>query len=288
MDKIKTFFKKIGYTDILDKLQDEETKISDIVDSFQTEFRDVIETELKDKGDDGVNEDEIYKKVKNSLFQKVKTGLKLSDIGNVKDYEDDSKFIDAVKTEVSEREKQGDEALKTKYEAMVDKHNSTVDEIDQLNGKLNKKDEEFSTYKTNFENEIQTKNAYDQLFDAYEFGVSDVIKNDYKKNWWNELKNDYKYDPDSKKITDKDGQFIVVDKRKIDTLDELLKYKIQSRGLEKQNNGRPAGKFSGNGSTASDDREIQQWADTARKGGVSDDVINRYIKNRKPVEQTQK
>src|SRR5680860_270364 len=144
MDKIKTFFKKIGYTDILDKLQDEETEIADIVDSFQTEFRDVIETELKGKGDDKVNEDEIYKKVKNSLFQKVKTGLKLSDVGNVKDYEDDSKFIEAVKSEVSEREKQGDEALKTKYEDLVDKHNSTVDEIDQLTGKLNERDEEFA------------------------------------------------------------------------------------------------------------------------------------------------
>ena len=81
MDKIKTFFKKIGYADILGKLQDDETEVANIVDSFQTEFRDVIETELKGKGDDGVNEDEIYKKVKNSLFQKVKTGLKLSDIG---------------------------------------------------------------------------------------------------------------------------------------------------------------------------------------------------------------
>ena len=280
MSKLRQFFSKIGYTDVFDKLESDESDVDQIAEAFQTEFKDVISTEIR-KDFKGVSKDEeeaIYKKIKSSLFQKIKSGLKLSDVGNVKDYEDESSFIEAVKSEVGDREKAGDKELKLKFDALTEKYNTVVSDLEDVSGKLTEKENEFGEYKTNFERQVKTKSRFDKSLTGIEFGVSDAIVNDYKTMWWNQIKENYKVDPDTGELTDKDGQFVVEDKRKIGTLDEWVKVQIDSRGLGKQNNGRKAGEFTDGVSTP--DASLNQKIEKARADGVSEEVIKTYVANR--------
>ncbi len=280
MSKTKQFFSKIGYSDILDKLEADDADVDQIAEAFQNEYKDVITTEVKKetKGVSKEDEEAIYKKIKSSLFQKIKSGLKLSDVGNVKEYEDEAAFIEAVKDEVTEREKAGDKELKSKFDGLTEKYNDVVTNLEDVSGKLSAKENEFGEYKTKFEKQVKTKSRFDKSLTGIEFGVSDAIVNDYKTMWWNQIRENYQVDPDTGEITDKDGQFIVEDKRKIGTLDEWVKVQIDSRGLGKQNNGRKAGQFSEG--TKAADPSLNQDLEKAREEGVSEDVIKAYMANR--------
>ncbi len=284
MDKIKEFFQKIGYADIFDKIEKEDSDVEEIATSFKGEFEDVLSADLKKRfGKD--KEDDIYKKVKNSLFQKLKTGLKLSDVGNVKEYDDESEFIKAINAEVSEREKSGDKEFKTKFESLTEKYNSSVSDLESTTGKLTKKEKEFDTFQSTLENKIKAKSLLQDELSGIKWGVNPAIVKDYHHQWWNEIDTKLKVDPETGSITDKDGGFIVEDNRKIGTLKEWISNKVKSRGLESQNNGRPAGGFVEG--TKTDDPELQTWVKEAKEAGMSEDTIDRYMKNRKPVKKTE-
>src|SRR5690606_9181117 len=135
MSKLKQWFDELGYSEIYEKLnsEDGDAKVSDLVKSFKNEQKDIHKSMFADEfgSVSKDKEQEIYKKQRNSLFQKFKSTLGLTDIGNVKDYEDDSEFFKAVKSEVESRSKQGDTELKTKYEEIVSKYNDSISQIEQ-------------------------------------------------------------------------------------------------------------------------------------------------------------
>lgn len=276
MDKVKQFFEKIGYSDILDKLKAEDSDPVQIAEDFNTEFTDVIKT----KNPGGVSKEEeekIFKKIRSSLFQKVKTRLALSEVGNVKEYDDVDNFVEAVKKEIEERSTQGDEQLREKLTQLTDKYNSSVSSLEELQGKLSEKENEFVTYREGLEQKIKAERIFNDKFSKVKFGVSDAIANDYKQMWWNEVENRMNIADDGA-ITDKDGQFIVIDGRKVSTIDEWIDRQVESRGLSKKNNGQPAGGFSDD---AKVDAELRNWVEEARKEGISEETIKRYVENRK-------
>jgi|SRR5690625_204234 len=281
MDKVKQFFEKIGYKDILEKLNADDSDPIQLAEDFTTEFTDVV----KANNPGGVSKEEeekIYKKVRSSLFQKVKTRLSLSDVGNVKDYENVDDFVEAVRKEVDEKSTQGDKELQEKLNTLTDKYNSSVSAMEELQNKLSQKENEFVTYRQGLEDKIKAERLFNDKFSKVQFGVSDAIANDYKKMWWGEVEGRMKIAEDGS-ITDKDGQFIVIDGRKVSTIDEWIDRQVESRGLSKKNNGQPAGGFSDNPKV---DAELRQWVEEARKEGVSEETIKRYVENRQ-VKQEQ-
>lgn len=281
MDKVKQFFEKIGYKDILEKLNADDSDPIQLAEDFTTEFTDVV----KANNPGGVSKDEeekIYKKVRSSLFQKVKTRLSLSDVGNVKDYENVDDFVEAVRKEVDEKSTQGDKELQEKLNTLTDKYNSSVSAMEDLQQKLSQKENEFVTYRQGLESKIKAERIFNDRFSKVPFGVSDAIANDYKKMWWNEIDGRMIVAEDGS-ITDKDGQFIVIDGRKVSTIDEWIDRQVESRGLSKKNNGHPAGAFSDNPTV---DSELRQWVEEARKEGISEETIKRYVENRQ-VKQEQ-
>ena len=275
MDKVKQFFKKIGYSDILAQLESEDSDPMQLAEDFTTEFTDVI----KSKNPGGVTKEEeekIYKKIRSSLFQKLKTGLTLADVGNVKDYEDVDGFVKAVSAELETRSTQGDADVRKKLSQLTEKYNSTVEELETTKHTLTEKDNEFVTYREGLEKEIKAERKFNDKISTVQFGVSEAIQNDYKRMWWDQVRGNMIVGEDGS-ITDKDGQYIIIDGRKVSTLDEWVDRQVESRGLSKKNNGQPAGSFSTGGRV---DAELSKWIEDARKQGVSEETIKRYVDNR--------
>lgn len=275
MDKVKQFFKKIGYSDVLAKLEAEDSDPIQLAEDFTTEFTDVIKSKIPG-GVTKEEEEKIYKKIRSSLFQKLKTGLTLADIGNVKDYEDVDGFVKAVSSELETRATQGDADIRQKLSQLTEKYNSTVEELEATKHTLTEKENEFVTYREGLEKEIKAERKFNDKISTVQFGVSEAIQNDYKRMWWDQVRGNMVVGEDGS-ITDKDGQYIIIDGRKVSTLDEWVDRQVESRGLSKKNNGQPAGSFSTGGRV---DAELSKWIEDARKQGVSEETIKRYVDNR--------
>lgn len=274
MSKLKQWFDELGYSEIYEKLnsEDGDAKVSDLVKSFKNEQKDIHKSMFADEfgSVSKDKEQEIYKKQRNSLFQKFKSTLGLTDIGNVKDYEDDGEFFKAVKSEVESRSKQGDSELKSKYDEIVGKYNDSISQIEQRDEKINELNNNFETFKSDFEYKINTRNVFNREFDNLQFGVSKSVVQDYKKWWGDDILNNVKVtDFEKGIITKKDGTAVLDPdtNRRIDTLGEYLSMKVDKRGIGRKSNGEPDGGGDGDGfaSGGGSDAERAQKREIAQK-----------------------
>lgn len=291
MDKLKQWFDELGYSEIFDKLNsdDEGVKVTDLVASFKNEQKDIHKSMFAEEfsGISKEKEQEIYKKQRNSLFQKFKSTLGLTEIGNVKDYEDDGEFFKAVKGEVEGRSQAGDSELKTKYEEIVGKYNESISLIEQRDEKINDLNNNFEAFKSDFEYKMNTRNVFNREFDNLQFGVSKPVVQDYKR-WWEDdiLENVKVVDFDRGVITKKDGTAVLDPDthRRIDTLGEYLAMKVDKRGIGKKSNGEPDGGDDvtfGGGSDAerTKKREVIQMAKEQGLDTSKDSDITQFLEN---------
>lgn len=248
MSKLKQWFDQLGYSEIYEKLNsdEEDVKVADLVKSFKSEQKDIHKSMFADEfsGISKEKEQEIYKKQRNSLFQKFKSTLGLTEVGNVKDYDDEGEFLKAVKSEVESRSKQGDNELKAKYEEIVNKYNDSITQIEQRDEKINELNNNFETFKSDFEYKLNTRNLFNREFDNLQFGVSKSVVQDYKKWWSDDILNNVKVtDFEKGIITKKDGTAVLDPdtNRRIDTLGEYLAMRVDKRGIGKKSNGEPDG-----------------------------------------------
>lgn len=279
MSKLKQWFDELGYSEIYEKLNsdEEDVKVSDLVKSFKNEQKDIHKSIFAEEfgSVSKEKEQEIYKKQRNSLFQKIKSTLGLTEIGNVKDYDDDGEFFKAVKSEVEGRSRQGDSELKTKYEEIVQKYNDSISQIEQRDEKINELNNNFESFKSDFEYKLNTRNLFNREFDNLQFGVSKSVIQDYKRWWGDDILENVKItDFEKGIITKKDGTAVLDPdtNRRIDTLGEYLAMKVDKRGIGKRSNGQPDGsgdEFTPGSGSDADRAKQREIAQKAKERGLS-------------------